>query len=87
MTPGVPATVAALTTVVTVTVKLSRLAQVNLNQFPLIVRLDPAGQPTLSAPTSGDVQSASGHLLADVATAAAKGTWSRLKIRGAQDCR
>ena len=63
------------------------LEQADLNQFPLIVRLDSTGQPTLSALTSGDVQGALGCLLADVATAVAKGTWSRLKICGAPDCR
>ncbi len=63
------------------------IEQVELNQFPLTVRLDSTGQPTLSAPTTGDVQGGLSYVLADVATAAAQGTWSRLKICSAPDCR
>lgn len=56
-------------------------------RFPLVLRLNAAGQPELSSRTTGDVQGALGRLVADVATAAATGTWARLKICGAPDCR
>ncbi len=62
-------------------------ASISIDCFPLVVRLDAAGRPRLATPTTGDVRGALGLLLADLATAAATGTWSRLKICGAPDCR
>lgn len=57
-----------------------------LGELPLAVRLGEGGKPEL-VPSSGGVKQALCRLLADVAIAASRGTWTRLKICNAEDCR
>jgi predicted RNA-binding Zn ribbon-like protein len=55
-------------------------------ELPLAVRFDGAGHPGLR-PTGEGLEAALGTILADVATAAADGTWSRLKTCRNDTCR
>jgi predicted RNA-binding Zn ribbon-like protein len=57
-----------------------------LEELPLLVRLDEDLRPDL-VPGSGGVKGALGRILADAAVAASRGTWARLKICAAEDCR
>lgn len=57
-----------------------------LGELPLRVRLGDAGEPEL-VPGSGGVKRALCRILADMVIAASKGTWARLKICSAEDCR
>ena len=58
----------------------------SLEELPLVVRLGGDSKPELASGESG-VKGALGTILADVAVAASKGTWARLKICAAEDCR
>jgi predicted RNA-binding Zn ribbon-like protein len=57
-----------------------------LGELPLLVRLGEDMRPHL-VPGRGGVKGALGRILADAAVAASRGTWARLKICAAQDCR
>jgi hypothetical protein len=57
-----------------------------LEELPLLVRLDEDLRPHL-VPGRGGVKGALGRILADAAVAASRGTWVRLKICAAEDCR
>ena len=61
-------------------------AGVSFEELPLVVRLDGDSKPELAS-TEGGVKGALGSILADVAVAASKGTWARMKICAAEDCR
>ena len=55
-------------------------------ELPLVVRFGEGSGPELVSGESG-VNGALGRILADVAVAASKGTWARMKICAAEDCR
>jgi predicted RNA-binding Zn ribbon-like protein len=57
-----------------------------LEELPLLVRLDENLRPEL-VPGGGGAKGALGRVLADAAVAASRGTWARLKICAAEDCR
>jgi predicted RNA-binding Zn ribbon-like protein len=82
----------ALRTAMTVTpgqpAQKSLLPHVNvvLAEFPLRVEFGADCAPTLDTGTTG-VRGALGAIVASVAQAAARGTWSRLRICAAPDCR
>jgi predicted RNA-binding Zn ribbon-like protein len=57
-----------------------------LEELPLLVRLDENLRPEL-VPGGGGVKGALGRILADAAVAVSRGTWARLKICAAEDCR
>jgi len=61
-------------------------ARMSFDELPLVVRLDEAWRPTLAG-AEGGVGGALGRILADVVVAASKGTWARIKICAAEDCR
>jgi len=61
-------------------------ARVSFEEVPLVVRLGGDSKPELVC-TEGGVKGALGSILADVAVAASKGTWARMKICAAEDCR
>ena len=63
-----------------------RAADLSFEELPLVVRLGEDSKPELASGESG-VKGALGTILADVAVAASKGTWARLKICAAEDCR
>jgi hypothetical protein len=55
-------------------------------ELPLVVRLGERSGPELVSGESG-VRGALGKILAGVVVASAKGTWERMKICAAEDCR
>ena len=55
-------------------------------EFPLVVRFGEGSGPELVS-GEGGVKGALGRILADVVVAASKGTWARMKICVAEDCR
>jgi predicted RNA-binding Zn ribbon-like protein len=57
-----------------------------LEELPLLVRLNEDLRPELVSGRGG-VKGALGRILADAAVAASRGTWTRLKICAAEDCR
>ena len=57
-----------------------------LGNLPLVVRLGEDSKPELAS-AEGGVRGALGKILADAAVASHKGTWARLKICNAEDCR
>lgn len=63
-----------------------RAADLSFEELPLVVRLGEGSKPELAS-GEGGVRGALGRILADVAVAAAKGTWARMKICAAEDCR
>jgi predicted RNA-binding Zn ribbon-like protein len=64
----------------------SDVADLGLGDLSLVVRLGEASKPELASAESG-VRGALGRILADAAVASHKGTWARLKICNAEDCR
>lgn len=64
----------------------SDAAGVSFEESPLVVRLGEASGPELAS-GEGGVKGALGRILADVVVAASKGTWARMKICAAEDCR
>jgi hypothetical protein len=54
--------------------------------FPLVVRFGEGSGPELVS-GEGGVRGALGRILANVVVAASKGTWARMKICAAEDCR
>lgn len=63
-----------------------RAADLSFGELSLVVRLGEGSKPELAS-GEGGVKGALGKILADVAVAAAKGTWVRMKICAAEDCR
>jgi predicted RNA-binding Zn ribbon-like protein len=61
-------------------------ARVSFDELPLVVRLGEASKPELAG-GEGGVKGALCRILADVVVAASKGTWARIKICAAEDCR
>jgi predicted RNA-binding Zn ribbon-like protein len=55
-------------------------------EFPLVVRIGEGSGPELVG-RAGGVKGALGTILADVVVASSKGTWARMKICAAEDCR
>jgi CGNR zinc finger/Putative stress-induced transcription regulator len=55
-------------------------------ELPLVVRLGEGSRPELVS-GGGGVKGALGRILADVVVAASRGSWPRLKICAAEDCR
>jgi hypothetical protein len=55
-------------------------------ELPLAVRLGGDSKPELAS-AQGGVKGALGTILANVAVAASRGTWARMKICAAEDCR
>jgi CGNR zinc finger/Putative stress-induced transcription regulator len=55
-------------------------------ELPLVVRFGEGSRPELVS-GEGGVKGALGRILADVVVAASKGTWARMKICAAEDCR
>ncbi len=66
--------------------KRSAASDLSFGELPLVVRLGEGSKPELAS-WEGGVKGALGRILADVAVAAAKGTWARMKICAAEDCR
>ncbi|CAN5711057.1 MAG: CGNR zinc finger domain-containing protein [Rubrobacteraceae bacterium] len=64
----------------------SDTAGVSFDELPLVLRIGGASKPELAS-REGGVKGALGRILADVAVAASKGTWARIKICAAEDCR
>ncbi len=64
----------------------SDAAGVCFDELPLVLRIGEASKPELAS-RDGGVKGALGRILADVAVAASKGTWARMKICAAEDCR
>jgi hypothetical protein len=58
----------------------------SFEEVPLVVRLGENAKPELVSGERG-VRGALGRILADVVVASSKGTWARMKICAAQDCR
>ena len=65
---------------------LGESAGVSFEDLPLVVRLGGDSKPELAS-AEGGVEGALGSILADVAVATSKGTWARMKICAAEDCR
>jgi predicted RNA-binding Zn ribbon-like protein len=65
---------------------LSDVAGRTFEELPLVIRLGEASEPELVSGEDG-VKGALGKLLSDVAIATSKGTWARMKICAAEDCR
>jgi predicted RNA-binding Zn ribbon-like protein len=63
-----------------------RPAGLSFEELPLVVRLGGDSKPELAS-AEGGVKGALGSILADVAVAASRGTWARMKICAAEDCR
>jgi hypothetical protein len=61
-------------------------AGVSFEDLPLVVRLGGDSKPELAS-AEGGVKGALGSIVADVAVATSKGTWARMKICAAEDCR
>ena len=64
----------------------SDVAGVSFGELPLVIRLGETSEPELVS-GEGGVKGALGGILADVAVAASRGTWARMKICAAEDCR
>src|SRR5215210_7390023 len=64
----------------------SHAADLSFGDLPLVIRLGEASRPELAS-AEGGVRGALGRILADAAIASNKGTWARLKICNAEDCR
>ncbi|CAA9445827.1 MAG: hypothetical protein AVDCRST_MAG58-393 [uncultured Rubrobacteraceae bacterium] len=64
----------------------SEAVGVSFDELPLVLRIGEASKPELAS-REGGVKGALGRILADVAVAASKGTWARMKICAAEDCR
>jgi predicted RNA-binding Zn ribbon-like protein len=64
----------------------SDVAGVSFEELPLVIRLGETSEPELVS-GEGGVKGALGKILADVAVAVSKGTWVRMKICAAEDCR
>lgn len=64
----------------------SYAAGLGFEDLLLVVRLGGASGPELAS-VEGGVRGALGRILADAAVASNKGTWARLKICNAEDCR
>jgi hypothetical protein len=64
----------------------SDAAGTSFDELPLVVRLGGDSKPELAS-GEGGVKRALGRILADVVVAASKGTWARMKICAAEDCR
>jgi predicted RNA-binding Zn ribbon-like protein len=64
------------------------LGEVNqvFGELPLVARIGEGGRPGLE-PGGEGVRGALGRIVADVVVASARGTWARLKVCGAEDCR
>jgi hypothetical protein len=58
----------------------------SFGELPLVVRIGDASKPELAS-GEGGVKGALGSILADVVVAFSKGTWVRVKICAAEDCR
>jgi hypothetical protein len=58
----------------------------SFQELPLVVRFGENSKPELVS-GEGGVRGALGRILADVVVASSKGTWARMKICAAQDCR
>jgi len=58
----------------------------SFGELPLVVRIGDASKPELAS-GEGGVKGALGSILADVVVASSKGTWARMKICAAEDCR
>jgi predicted RNA-binding Zn ribbon-like protein len=58
----------------------------SFGELPLVVRFGDASKPELAS-REGRVKGALGSILADVVVASSKGTWARMKICAAEDCR
>ena len=63
-----------------------RPAGLSFEELPLVVRLGGDSKPELAS-AEGGAKGALGSILADVAVAASRGTWARMKICAAEDCR
>jgi hypothetical protein len=63
-----------------------RPAGLSFEELPLVVRLGGESKPELVS-AEGGAKGALGSILADVAVAASRGTWARMKICAAEDCR
>jgi CGNR zinc finger/Putative stress-induced transcription regulator len=61
-------------------------AGVSFEELPLVVRLGGDSKPELVS-AEGGVKGALGSILGDVVVAASMGTWARMKICAAEDCR
>jgi hypothetical protein len=59
---------------------------VSFQELPLVIRLGETSEPELVS-GEGGVKGALGRILADVVVASSKGTWARMKICAAEDCR
>jgi hypothetical protein len=64
----------------------SDVAGRTFGELPLVIRLGGSSEPELVS-GEGGVKGALGRILADVVVAASKGTWARMKICAAEDCR
>ncbi len=64
----------------------SEVVGLSFGQLPLVVRFGEASKPELVS-GEGGVKAALGRILADVVVAFSKGTWARMKICAAEDCR
>lgn len=64
----------------------SDVAGRTFGELPLVVRFGEASEPELASGEDG-VRGALGRILADVVVAASRGTWARMKICAAEDCR
>jgi len=58
----------------------------SFEELPLVVRFGEGSRPELAS-GEGGVKGALATILADVAVSASKGTWPRMKICAAEDCR
>jgi len=58
----------------------------NFGELPLVVRIGEGSRPELVS-GKGGVKGALGTILADVVIAASRGSWTRIKICAAEDCR
>jgi hypothetical protein len=64
----------------------SDVTGVCFDELPLVLGIRESPKPELVS-REGGVKGALGRILADVAVAASKGTWARMKICAAEDCR
>jgi len=58
----------------------------SFEELPLVVRFGEGSRPELVS-GEGGVKGALGRILADVVVASSKGTWARMKICAAEECR
>jgi predicted RNA-binding Zn ribbon-like protein len=64
----------------------SDVVGLTFGELPLLVRLGEGSRPELAS-GEGGVKGALAKILADVVVASSKGTWARIKICAAEDCR